>query len=705
MTTLATVTGIDESDIVKNDGSHIYSIGGSQLVILRAYPANARAVTSRTSLTGTMGSGAGDIFAAEEALLDGDVLTIFAATQLIDAASDRRFAAVVIQTWDVSNRTAPALLRSSSLEGSLVTARLINGYAYLAVSSSAHLASSPPDSPTPPDVMPVAALQDETRAASGGGGAAVLTSVTDCGSVSYVKDVQPRSLLTIASIATTADGKAPGSIVDRVTLAVGASWREASVYASSASLYVATYNSQWTCSGTSTTCAKGAWWCIDRQSSGRRRLRHGVWGGSNCTYSAATYIFAYTIDPSGSGLLTLRAKGAVPGYLLSQWALDEHADHLRVAYTLPASGARTMTDNGIDVLRASDLGRVGRVRGLGRGERIYSMRFAGDLGYMVTFRQIDPLYTLELSDPTSPRVLGELKIPGFSDYLHPVDNHTLLGIGMAGNDEGRIRGVKLALFDISDLNKPIEKGGIELGGQSSSTLVSDDHKALLFDPVRKLLVIPITEKQGWNCNMPPTFHGAKAFTLSDRGFLQVAAIEHGPNRSNTWAVHNTRWGGCLSSSCAAATIRRSLYIGDDLFTISDGEVRATSLTTFASTWSTPLHVREELTKEGTCTLDGAALPWSRVAASGSDIYAYNCPSPTTNPEPKAPSTVSVGRRLSYYTPPSSSTCTGADHALRNRQCTSAGSRSFSALLNDAVSSCGNYTCSETTSYNDCMLWF
>jgi hypothetical protein len=713
----------------------------------------------------------------------------------------------------VSDRTAPALLRTSALEGSLTTARLVGGYAYVAVSSAARLPSNPAQQPAEDDVMPMVWRTD---------GAA--EPIALCSNVSYLPDVQPRSLLTVASVALSppsASAHAPGELVDRHTVATGSAWRGASVLATASSLYFASYNSDWVCdtSSGSSGCAATDWWCVDR-----RRLRHAAWWSESCTFSVATYIVAFSLGAHGA--LTERAKGAVPGYLLSQWALDEHNGFLRVAYTRPAgaNGAgTTTTDNGVDVLDASNLTRVGRVRGLvsaaahvravergsrtklvtrqdagrelvrspthvpvltcacvcayvrvrvcvcacvraclqGSGERIYAMRFMGNLGFMVTFRQVDPLYALQLTDPTNPRVTGELKIPGYSDYLHPVDDTTLLGIGQAGDDNGVLRGVKLALFNISDLANPRQGASVELGGSSSTTLVSDDHKvrcqrviwldlawlvsqgaapsrpaaqppsripsrlaalrtmlvlaarphsrtqshrhsrrhlhtcdaaltlvlqALLFDRTRRLLVLPITERSGrwggWDCDALPTFHGAKAFTIDNGVFTLRAAIEHGPNRSHmhSWAQHTARQYQCAQDACAAATVRRSLYVGDDLYTLSDNELRATSLTSYTEVWRTALHQPEVLAAEGTCTLDGAPLPWLRVAASGDDIW---CDS-------------RYGR-----------TCDPADPALSQRTCSSAGSRSFDALLNNAIAPCGNLSCvpPENVSYHPCRMWF
>jgi hypothetical protein len=411
--------------------------------------------------------------------------------------------------------------------------------------------------------------------------------------------------------------------------------------------------------------------------------------------------------------------------------MDEYDGHLRVAYTrtraVDAWGS-SVTENGVDVLRveaaawaalpadapAGSLERIGRVDGLGLTERIYAVRFMGARGYLVTFRRTDPFYTLDLSDPASPTMLGELKITGYSDYIHSVDRHTLLGVGRAGDEDGRIAGVKLALFNVSDpcatdaqscalpshpvaaprlgrrsprrarRAEPTQIASLELGGGSSSTLVEDDHRALLFDARRNLLVLPITEREsGWaDCGQqPPTFHGAKLFTLGADGFTQQAAIEHGPNRTEEGRWRDgagSYYAGCSGSApCAAAAVRRSLYIGDELYTLSDSQLRATDLNTFAPTWSSPLFERQTLARNGTCSLDGAAVPWDRVAASAD----YNC---------------------------GSRSCPDADDALREATCaTSAAWQSWRALLGDARTCCGTQDCRNScpVEYNDCINWF
>ena len=672
------VGGVDESDIVKNNGQYIYSIGGRELVVVRAYPAEDRAVLSRTDISAGV---AADVFAAEEALLAGDVLAIFAAAQLVDVTTGRRFAALLVQTWDVNQPQAPTLVATNIIEGTLVTARLIGSFAYVAISSSAHLPTYPRSVPDDGEVMPL--MQ------SAGGGE--MLPLTGCTNVSYVSEVQPRSLLTITSVSMSSTaGGGVGTMVSQQTLATGSSYRSASVYASQNSIYIASYNPTWSCESNGRQCPGNDWWCS--------RLSNG-----GCVYRVSTAIAAFSIS---DGHVTLRSLGRVPGYLLSQWSMDEYDSHLRVAYTRTSgssSGRRPTTENAVDVLDASTLRRVGRLSGLGRGERIYSVRFVGSVGYMVTFRQIDPLYTLALGDPSAPRVHGELKIPGYSDYLHPVDNETILGVGRAGSDDGALRGVKLALFDVSDLSSPRQVADIELGGRGSETPIEDDHRALLYDPTRRLLVIPVIERHGYSCD-PPSFSGAKVYTLGSTSFDLRAEVEHGPNRSDSW----DRDYNCYSA-CQASRVRRSLYVGNGLFTISDSEVRVLELDTFSHSWNAPLHSAQALAREGSCELDGHSLPWSRAAASGPDIWCGSLSSRRLSESkgvtatPAVPPTSSHRRRASH-----NPSCGNADRSLRNAECVSySARRTLSAYLEDAKSCCGTEACASgcNTSFNPCRVWW
>lgn len=187
----------------------------------------------------------------------------------------------------------------------------------------------------------------------------------------------------------------------------------------------------------------------------------------------------------GDGL-DVSATGEVPGYPLNQWSMDEHDDHLRIATTIPQRrGAES--ENDVYVLD-ENLEITGSVEGLGETERIYSVRFEGDLGYVVTFRQIDPFYTLDLSDPANPIMEGELKIPGVSHYLHPLEDEGDLVLGV-GEEDGK---VKLSTFDVSDRTDPTEEDVRILEGERFSE-ANQNHRAFLQDERHGVFFMPAGE--------------------------------------------------------------------------------------------------------------------------------------------------------------------------------------------------------------------
>ena len=211
------------------------------------------------------------------------------------------------------------------------------------------------------------------------------------------------------------------------------------------------------------------------------------------------YTGLYKFDISGPGRPVYQASGAVPGWLLgtpgtAQYAMSEWHGALRVATTTagafadwggqPAQSAVYVLEQAGDLLLP-----VGKVGGLGQGEQIYAVRFAGPAGYVVTFRQTDPLYTLDLSDPARPRVAGELLLRGYSAYLDPVDATHLIGVGQDANAQGQAQGTQISLFDVSDLAAPVRLAVYRLrSGQSEAEF---DPHAFLYWPASKLLVIPV----------------------------------------------------------------------------------------------------------------------------------------------------------------------------------------------------------------------
>jgi hypothetical protein len=274
----------------------------------------------------------------------------------------------------------------------------------------------------------------------------------------------------------------------------------------------------------------------------------------------------HTFDITDRGATRYVASGAVGGFLLNQFSLSQHEGHLRVAATEGAPwGPEPSSSSTLSVLAedGSDLRIVGSVGGLGEGERIFAVRFLGDLAAVVTFRQVDPLYLVDLADPRAPRVTGELKIPGFSSYLHPAGS-LLIGVGQDADADGRTLGTQVATYDISDRAAPRQVAKQVFPGAYSE--VENDHKAFLYWPAAGLTVLPIAE---W-AEEGTGFHGAVGLDVGATGSLaERGRIAH-PS-SDGWP----------------ATVRRSFVVDDLLYTLSEVGLRADRLSGFGQVSWTP----------------------------------------------------------------------------------------------------------------------
>ena len=218
------------------------------------------------------------------------------------------------------------------------------------------------------------------------------------------------------------------------------------------------------------------------------------------------------------------ASGSVRGHLLNQFALSEYDGVLRVASTDGTVwGATDQSESYVTTFAVDgvELRQLGQVGDMGKGERIFSVRFVGDTGYVVTFRQTDPFYTVDLSDPSNPRVLGELKITGYSGQLHPLTETLILGIGQEATEDGRTTGAKVTLFDVSDLANPVDLDTWTLPG--GWTDAEFDHKAFLWWAPESLAVLPI---QSWQSQ----FWGAVALEIDTEAgtITEAGRLSHEP---------------------------------------------------------------------------------------------------------------------------------------------------------------------------------
>ncbi|MCL2288062.1 MAG: beta-propeller domain-containing protein [Candidatus Bathyarchaeota archaeon] len=336
-------------------------------------------------------------------------------------------------------------------------------------------------------------------------------------------------------------------------------------------------------------------------------------GASSCMYASINNIYVtfnkyestelYRISFNGANL-SFRAQGTVPGYVLNQYSMDEYNNHFRIATTVSTGPWNSRTEyNNLYVLNMN-LDTVGKIENLAEGERIYSARFAGDKAYLVTFEQIDPFFVLDLKNPSAPKVAGELKIPGFSNYLHPYSENYIIGLGREDD------AVKLSLFDVTDMSNPVEiaKYLIHENNAWIHSTALHEPKAFLFDQQKQLLVIPIEINYPGYWEIEPTpiprpeptplpeiinpdnsstsdserspviydsglwrngdfWSGVYAFNVSpENGFTLQSALSHKPT------INNQDWW--------YSSVSRSLYIGNTLYTISNEMIQLSSLDNF-----------------------------------------------------------------------------------------------------------------------------
>jgi uncharacterized secreted protein with C-terminal beta-propeller domain len=514
--------GIDEPDIVKTDGRRIFAISDGQL---RALDATGDAPVLVGSLELEASGGA-------QMLLRGNRLLVMTTSYgggpvasggpVADIAYGST--TVVLSEIDVSDPKAMVVRRTMRLEGALVDARLHGGTARVVVAST-------PRSIEPASISSTGVRRyvPRTTLRSRITNRTFRRSVVPCGEVRHPRVFSGLDLTTVLTI----DLDKGLFNVDRDAIMAGAQ----TVYGSPTGLYVAS-----------------------------QKYNRAVETGRSLPDTMRTQIHRF--DVSKQGETTYASTGEVAGFVLNQYALSEYDGALRVASTeqpqwFEGHLARD-SESYVTVLaeRGRTLQALGRVDGLGKGERIYAVRFVGDKGYVVTFRQVDPLYTLDLSSKMNPRVLGELKILGYSAYLHPVSDDLLLGVGQDASDAGRTRGTQLSLFDVSNLRAPKRLAQASLGENSSSTAEFDFHAFLFWKPTN-LAVIPLTTYSP--ADYRETFQGAVGFRVGAASLAEAGRITHAPQ----------------AGSEDAPPIARSLVIDDRLYTLSYAGLESSRLSTLA----------------------------------------------------------------------------------------------------------------------------
>jgi hypothetical protein len=515
--------GVDEPDIVKSDGRHLYVMNGSTLYVF-----NVR--TGEPKLVGSLelrGFGhqlliSGDRVLALTTYWDDPVLQPQPAQVIGPEPYPVPEPATRLFEIDVSDPGEPKLLNTLTMEGFYVSARMRRSVARVVITT--------PPSPWPVDYeteqaqrrairhtrlstwMPAGVLRDRVRDKR------KVRRMVACDDVRKPVAYSGPGMLTVLTV-DLARGLKP---LDSDSLMTDAQ----TIYASKRSLFVAAER-----------------WFDPTVSDPEQQVDAGRF--------TAIHKFAL-----GSESAEYRGSGDVRGFVLNQFSLSEHDGALRVATTdqppWRANAEQRESESFVTVL-GEKLNEIGRVGGLGRGERIFAVRFLGDRGYVVTFRQIDPLYTLDLSNPEKPAVRGELELLGFSSYLHPIGGDLLLGLGQDANEQGQSQGTQLSLFDVSDLSAP-KRLHNEVLGRSTSSAAEYDHHAFLYWPPTKLTVVPVSAY-----SPDDSTGGAFGFRVDrDKGINQIGSAEH-----------------------EGGYIVRSLVAQGRVFTVSDRGVLSSSLDTLA----------------------------------------------------------------------------------------------------------------------------
>ncbi len=272
-----------------------------------------------------------------------------------------------------------------------------------------------------------------------------------------------------------------------------------------------------------------------------------------------------------NGQISYAAKAEVPGRLLNQFSLDEFNGNLRVATTTDVWVRKRVEYNNVFVLD-SNMRQIGALEDLAPDESIYATRFMGERLYMVTYQQVDPLFVIDLSTPSNPKTLGTLNISGFSDYLHPVNATTLIGVGKETSPTswGGVvpAGIKVALFDVSDPANPKEIDHVDIGDYGSDSEALTDHRAFLYSDTSHLLVLPVSVVKattGKYYDQRKVWDGVGVYKVGPEGFTPLGSVKH------------ASYSGSDYSYDRSTVVHRSLYIGDALYTFSDSYMKVNRL--------------------------------------------------------------------------------------------------------------------------------
>lgn len=513
------VEGVDEADVVKTDGKYIYYLKNNKLTITDVSD-NKNLLSASTIEFPNR-----EFYPQELFLKDNKVVVIGTTEREVEKIvnNEERYypnykSYTVAKIYNVQDKTKPVEERNIEIEGSYLSSRMIGDNVYLisnkyiyAYLCKEYKINELDENYFKPEYIDTA-VSEEAKCMG-----------FDC--IYYIPEFEDTSYLNIAAFNITNNEPA------NITSYLGAGNE---IYASNANLYVTKVKYDY-----------------EKESS---------------NYDLNTEIYKFNLKDA---TCTFVKTGTVPGSVLNQFSMDEKDGYFRIATTNSTSWDSENNTNNLYVLN-ENLEIVGKVEGLAPGERIYSVRFMGNRAYMVTFVQTDPLFVIDLSDPINPTVLGELKIPGYSKYLHPYDETHLIGIGedtkvvnYGYGDQVTTDGMKMSLFDVTDPSNPKEMYTIKIGEKGTYSEVLYNHKALLFSKEKNIIAFPISITED---NYEVTFQGAIVYGLSiEKGFELKGKISNTASNLDKYYGRNN--------------VERIIYIKDTLYTISRSLIKATDMNT------------------------------------------------------------------------------------------------------------------------------
>ncbi len=548
------VEGVDEADIVKNDGQYVYLIKGRSIRIVKATPATEMKELAQVMV-------AEKTFYPSEMFVTGNTLVVVG-----NSYSEK--SETVVYIYDITDRANVKQSRRVAFEGNYVSSRRIGNYAYFVMNAYPQYSIMEAQAIDPVDIVPT--FTDSKTGKT--------EPVSGCASIRIFPRYNDPNFLIVAGIPLSTTGDA--SISRQTYLGSGNT-----IYSSLESLYVATQKYEY-----------------DEMEA------YDIWMPPAGKTSTVFYRFGLK-----DGQVEYKTNGSVPGTLLNQFSMDESSDAFRVATTRGDfwGASENQPTNQLMILDRNNLDmKLGEVTGIGKGEKIKSVRFMGKRAYVVTFKNTDPFYVIDVENPRAPKILGELKIPGYSDYLHPYDDNHIIGFGKEAVDASQFpqlddgfmpggdnfawyQGMKLAMFDVTDPTAPKEMFKEVIGDRGTNSELLYNHKALLFSKAKGLLAFPIEVaeiKDKTAAKMHPStygetvFRGAYVYNVDlEKGFTLKGKITHvDPNATKPTSGDATSSEMQLKMMSPIyydyeATINRLVYIGSNLYTISMKKIEAHTL--------------------------------------------------------------------------------------------------------------------------------